>query len=214
MSAEPVKVASVPVIVPDVRRRDATKNRETLLQAAQEMIAENPNASLDAIAQAAGLSRRALYGHFPDRDSLLREIVKASAQQYRELAAGAVHEDPRLALVYLAEGLWRASATVRASVHISMNEVYREAAAQALQPLKQRLSMLTRVGIDSGVFRADMSPDVLALLIEEAAKATLRDRRITAVDTADTAVKVVLSIVGLSWVEQGKLLAAETEELG
>ncbi|MBP6685907.1 MAG: TetR/AcrR family transcriptional regulator [Leucobacter sp.] len=214
MTAQPVNEPSVLKLVPDARRRDAAKNRETLLRAAQEALAEHPNASLDSIAQAAGLSRRALYGHFPDRDSLLREIVEVSAKRYREIADGAVHDDPRIALVYLAEGLWHAASTVRASVNISMNELYREDAAHALEPLRQRLSSLTRAGIDAGVFRADMSPDVLALLIEEAAKATLRDRRITAVDTADTAVKVVLSIAGLSWVEQAKLLGTETEAVG
>ena len=45
---------------PDVRRKDATKNRELLVGAARAAIADQANASLDTIAQAAGLTRRAV----------------------------------------------------------------------------------------------------------------------------------------------------------
>ena len=199
---------------PDVRRRDATKNRALLLRAARAAIAEHPGASLDSIAQAAGLSRRALYGHFPDRDALVREVITEGAQEFAEIAARTVSEDPRLALAHLATGLWQASTTVRASVNIASNELYREAAAEAFEPLRRRLGSLTRDGIRAGAFRADMTPEVLALLIEEAAKATLRDERLIERGSGEIAIKVVLSIAGLSWTEQGALLRAHAAVVG
>ena len=55
-------------------------NRDALLRAAQAVLASDPHASLDTIARAAGLSRRALYGHFPDRDSLLRAVISEHAE--------------------------------------------------------------------------------------------------------------------------------------
>ena len=195
-----------PKLAPDVRRRDATKNRELLLRAAKHAIAEHPNASLDSIAQAAGLTRRALYGHFPDRDALVREVISAGELEFSEIARRTGGEDPRQALAHLATGLWRAAATVRASVNIASNDAYREAAAQAFAPLRARLGELTRDGIAAGAFRADMTPELLAALIEEAAKATLRDERMASLDSGEIAIKVVLSIAGLSWTEQCELL--------
>lgn len=192
----------------DGRRRDATKNRELLLRAARAAIAEHANASLDTIAQAAGLTRRAVYGHFPDRDALVREVITDGAREFAEMAANATEEDPRLALAHLATELWRASVSVRASVNIAATEHYRAATGQAFEPLRRKLAELTREGIASGALRGDMSAEVLAMLIEEAAKATLRDQRITAGHTAETAIKVVLSIAGLSWREQDQVLTA------
>ncbi|GAA1315746.1 TetR/AcrR family transcriptional regulator [Leucobacter albus] len=209
MTVQPANAADARAAsaLPEARRRDATENRERLLDAAQAAIAEQPNASLDSIAQAAGLTRRAVYGHFPDREALVLEVIAVGARRFAEIAASTVSADPRLALVHLATGLWRASVTVRASVNIATNEHYRAAAATAFAPLREKLAEVTRAGIESGALRADMTPEVLASLIEEAAKATLRDERITAGDSELTAIRVVLSIAGLSWVEQGELLA-------
>ncbi|MGO2139501.1 MAG: TetR/AcrR family transcriptional regulator [Leucobacter sp.] len=197
----------------DGRRRDATKNREMLLRAARAAIAENAAASLDTIAQAAGLTRRAVYGHFPDRDALVREVIADGAREFGAIAEGTTDADPRLALAHLATELWRASVSVRASVNIAATELYRADTAHAFEPLRRKLAELTRAGIGSGALRGDMSAEVLAMLIEEAAKATLRDQRITEGHTAETAIKVVLSIAGLSWREQDQLLAAHPSVL-
>lgn len=49
---------------PRRQRRDAAENRAGILAAASQTLAADPHASVDQIARAAGLSRRALYGHF------------------------------------------------------------------------------------------------------------------------------------------------------
>jgi Bacterial regulatory proteins, tetR family len=46
------------------RRADALANREAILAAARTVLADNPRASLTAIAAAAGVAPRTLYGHF------------------------------------------------------------------------------------------------------------------------------------------------------
>lgn len=198
----------------DSRRKDATKNRELLLRAARAAIAENAAASLDTIAQAAGLTRRAVYGHFPDRDALVREVISDGAREFSAMAESVMDEDPRLALAHLATELWRASVSVRASVNIAASDLYRSDTARAFLPLRTRLAEITRTGIESGALRKDMSAEVLAMLIEEAAKATLNDQRIITGHTAETAIKVVLSIAGLAWSEQVELLAASDRPLG
>ena len=60
-------------------RRDAVKNRAALLAAARVALNRDPESSLETIAAEAGLSRRAVYGHFPTRDDLLREVTAHGA---------------------------------------------------------------------------------------------------------------------------------------
>ncbi|MBN9182740.1 MAG: TetR family transcriptional regulator, partial [Microbacterium sp.] len=72
--------------VPRRPRRDAVENRAGILAAATATIAHDPHASIDTIARSAGLSRRALYGHFEDRDALIREVIAAGAQRFNDIA--------------------------------------------------------------------------------------------------------------------------------
>jgi serine phosphatase RsbU (regulator of sigma subunit) len=56
---------------PDRRRRaDAEVNRERIVQAAMELLQAEPDASLEEIAGAAGLSRATIYRHFSSRSQL------------------------------------------------------------------------------------------------------------------------------------------------
>lgn len=193
------------------RRRDALANRESLLRAAQSVLATNPTASLDAIAQAAGLTRRAVYGHFADRDSLLREVIAVGAQRFNAIAEATDEPDPRVTLARMATRLWREASAVRASANIALDDAHLADTVRALAPLRRRIRDLTVVGVGSGAFRGDMPPELLAFLIEETARATLRELRLSTTDADATVVRVVLSIVGLSWTEQAELIDAHPE---
>ena len=193
------------------RRSDATANREALLRAAQSLLATDPHASLDAIAHAAGLSRRALYAHFADRESLLRDVIAIGAGRFNAIAETTDDPDPRVALARLASQLWREASAVRAAANIALDDAHVAQTALALAPLRRRVRELTETGIASGAFRRDMTPQLLALLVEETARATLREPRLTTTDGASTVVRVVLSIVGVPWTEQVALLAARPE---
>lgn len=193
------------------RRRDALANREALLRAAQSMLATNPTASLDVIAQAAGLTRRAVYGHFADRDSLLREVIAVGAQRFNAIAETTDESDPRVTLARMATRLWREASAVRATANIALDDAHLADTVLALAPLRRRIRDLTKAGVDSGAFRADMPAELLAFLIEETARATLRELRLTTTDADSTVVRVVLSIAGLSWREQADLIDAHPE---
>lgn len=193
------------------RRSDATANREALLRAAQSLLAADANASLDAIAQAAGLSRRALYGHFADRESLLREVIALGAGRFNAIAELTDDADPRVAIARMASRLWREASAVRATANIALDDAHVAETVVALAPLRRRVRELTERGVESGGFRGDMPPQLLAFLVEETARATLRALRLTASDAASTVVRVVLSIVGVPWTEQVELLAAHPE---
>lgn len=55
-------------------RTDAQRNRANLLDAAADVLAVAPQASLAEVAARAGLGRATLYRHFDSRDELLRAI--------------------------------------------------------------------------------------------------------------------------------------------
>ena len=193
------------------RRRDAVANREALLSAAQSVLASDSHASLDAIAQAAGLSRRALYGHFPDRDSLVRDVIAVGAARFNSIAEMTDDADPRVALAQMAVRLWREATAVCAAASIALDDAHVGDTVRALAPLRRRVRALTTSGVASGAFRGDMTPQLLAFLVEETARATLRELRPTRTDGAETVVRVVLSIVGVHWTDQVALLAAHPD---
>jgi len=57
-------------------RADALRNRERIVTAAREMFVEfGPEVPLDDIARRAGVGNATLYRHFPDRDTLIHEVV-------------------------------------------------------------------------------------------------------------------------------------------
>jgi AcrR family transcriptional regulator len=57
------------------RRADARRSRAAILAAAVELLDTDPDASVDAIATAAGVSRQTVYAHFPSRDRLLAAVL-------------------------------------------------------------------------------------------------------------------------------------------
>jgi AcrR family transcriptional regulator len=195
------------------RRADATANREALLTAAQTMLGADPHASLDAIAHAAGLSRRALYGHFADRESLLREVIAVGADRFNRIAETTDDPDPRVALAQMAARLWREASAVRASANIALDDAHVTETMQALAPLRRRVRALVAEGVAAGMFRRDMQEGMLTFLVERTGRATLRELRPAASDGAETVVRVVLSIVGVPWTDQAALLAARPEIL-
>lgn len=192
-------------------RSDAARNRAEILRAAQEVIARDPRASIDAIAAAAGLSRRALYGHFADRDALLAEVIALGAERFNAIAATVDDADPRVALARLAARLWREAASVRASVTLALDDAHVADTARALDPLRARLRRIAHAGAAAGAFRRDLDADLVAALVEETARATLRELDAGRADAASIVVRVVLSVAGLAWTEQEALLAAHPE---
>jgi AcrR family transcriptional regulator len=58
------------------QRRDAVANRQAVIDAAAELLPENPDASMQEIADFTGLGRSTVYRHFPDHESLISGLVE------------------------------------------------------------------------------------------------------------------------------------------
>lgn len=194
-------------------RKDAAANRAGILQAAATTLALDPSASIDQIARAAGLSRRALYGHFDDRQALLTELIAAGAQRFNAIASSLDEPHPPLALARLTAALWTEAAHVQVAAALALDESHLEQTATALAPLRRALVDVVRAGQDDGTLRVDMAAPTLARLIEETARAAVSRIDASSPIATSLAVRAVLSIAGLSWRESEALLNAHPDVL-
>jgi AcrR family transcriptional regulator len=59
------------------RRSDARRSIDAILGAARTLLGERPDASMEDIAAAAGVTRQTVYAHFPSRDALIAALLYA-----------------------------------------------------------------------------------------------------------------------------------------
>ena len=73
-------------------RPDARANRDRILDVARDALAADPEASLNAIAKAAGVGAGTLYRHFPSREALLVGVYRKEIDALLALAPTLLEE--------------------------------------------------------------------------------------------------------------------------
>jgi AcrR family transcriptional regulator len=156
------------------KRADAQINRARLLEVAQAVFAETGlDLEVNDIASRAQLGVGTLYRHFGNREDLLRAIMirtveDAHAQISQSIAPYV--DDPRAALQALVSAGLRVQQQYRPLFSVMLDQrltklfdpAHREALrAQALDPAR---GIIER-GIQAGVFREDLDPDLAAATI-------------------------------------------------
>jgi AcrR family transcriptional regulator len=198
-------------------RRDAPENRAALLTAAAAALSETPDASLETIAAAAGLTRRAVYGHFANREALVLALIDSGAERLNAIAAMTDHAHTPTAIALLGARLWTAVEHVRLLAGMAVREPYTPHVADALEPVRARIRELVERGVADGTVRSDIRPTTLARLVEESAIAVLLEAATTRMVDAEGRRLVqlaVLSTVGLSWRDAGALIDSTPELAG
>lgn len=71
------------------RRRDAERNVGAILDAAQDLFRNDPDASMTEIAKAAGLGRVTVYGHFESREHLVEALLARATGEAERIVADA-----------------------------------------------------------------------------------------------------------------------------
>jgi AcrR family transcriptional regulator len=69
----------------DLMRADAVRNLDAVLQTGAKLLADDPGASVAAIATAAGVDRRTVYRRFPNRDALLCAVFQAKLDAFGDV---------------------------------------------------------------------------------------------------------------------------------
>jgi AcrR family transcriptional regulator len=204
-------------IEPRARRKDATENREALLAAARRELAEDPAASLDAIAAAAGLSRRAVYGHFPNREALLAELLERGAARVASAVNAVEHSEPLAEIALLGRVVWDQVDDVRAITLLAVRSPFRARIAPALDLLHSRITDAPARAARDGSARTDLPASTVARLVEGAAFTVLDEAtrsRLSREQGVRLVVLAGLGALGLGWREADAFLAEHAGELG
>ncbi|WP_062390189.1 TetR/AcrR family transcriptional regulator [Demequina iriomotensis] len=154
---------------PRTPRADSARNHEALLDAASRALRLDVDASLDAIATEAGLSRRAVYGHFAGRDELVAAVISRGAERIANALETPRDPDPLVALARLGVSLWDAIADVRTIARMALSSPHAATVAQALSPVRARVRESLAAATAEGTVRTDVDVETLAMLVERAA---------------------------------------------
>lgn len=139
------------------RRADAQRSIDRIVAAARSTLGDDPDATIDDIATAAGVGRMTLYGHFKNRADLveaaLTEALRAGDER---LEAVDLSGDPRDALSRLLVSSWTLVAESNALLEAAQSILPTERVRQMHAAPAERIAALIRRGQDRGVFRTDL----------------------------------------------------------
>jgi AcrR family transcriptional regulator len=83
------------------RRADTLRTERAIVAAAEKVLRRDPTATMEEIAEAAGVSRTTVHRRFSSRDALIDALVSWAAEQFSEaVAAARVETTPPLVALY------------------------------------------------------------------------------------------------------------------
>jgi AcrR family transcriptional regulator len=150
------------------RRSQARSNRVRLLAAAREELGRDPDASLDEIARAAGVVRRTLYGHFPNREALIDALATEAEERLEEAftAARRPGAEPAAALAGLVLASWQVGDHYRMLISLARRRLGEERLRAILAPARAEAAAILERGQQDGSFGTHLPAPVLALATE------------------------------------------------
>ena len=178
------------------RRADAEQNMARILDAAATCLSRSRTASMGEIAQAAGVGRVTVYGHFPSREALIEATLTRLLEQGEAVLTGLdLTGNPRQTLRTLIESSWRLIADAGAVL---------EAAQAVLPPARirelhakpaQRAEELIRRGQSEGAFRTDLPASWLVSVLHHVLKGAAADIGTGHLDPADAPRFIVATVL-------------------
>ncbi|MFE8957439.1 TetR/AcrR family transcriptional regulator [Streptomyces massasporeus] len=162
---------TVPRVLPGPRRDRTRLTRTRILEAARLELGRDPDSSLGAIAEAAGVSRRTVYGHFAGRSALVEGLVDDAGKALRE--ALTVVElppsdaiDPIDAMARFVLTLWPVGDRYRMLLRLAPQDLGAERVDAVLAPARDMATAIITEGRRQSVFRTSLPPLVLSRAIE------------------------------------------------
>jgi AcrR family transcriptional regulator len=150
-------------------RADAVRNRERVLEAAKAVFsAGGAEASLEAVARAAGVGIGTLYRHFPTREAWFEAVYRREVEQLADLAEQLKQEAPVDALRHWMRSNVRFVATKKGMSAALALAAYKnsELFSYSFDQLTRAVGGLLDRAIAAGEIRDDIRPeDLLRALI-------------------------------------------------
>ena len=140
------------------RRADAERNRAAIIEAAVTCLSADPRASMADIAQAAGVGRLTLYGHFSSRRELIDAIVEQTMREAEaQLAPLSMEGDPTQALELLVTTSWQVLVRSHGVLTAAEQELGQDGIRHHHDQTMRRVGRLIQRGQAEGAFRSDLS---------------------------------------------------------
>jgi TetR/AcrR family transcriptional regulator, mexCD-oprJ operon repressor len=182
------------------RRADARQNAEKIVQAAVVCLGRSAEASMNDIAQEAGVGRVTLYGHFPSREALVEAaMIRLLTQGDDVLEAVDLSGDPRDGLRALMESGWLLLAQAASVLQAAQTALPPGRVQQLHAKPEQRVHDLIRRGQAEGVFRGDFTADLLAGVLHHVLHGAATDvatGRLAAPDAPRLVAEMALAVCG------------------
>jgi AcrR family transcriptional regulator len=141
------------------RRAEAGRSIAAILDAAMRVLGERPEASVDEIASAAGVSRQTVYAHYSSREALLKAVIdRVTDEVVAAMDAASLDEGPAAAALFrLLDAGWH---TMKRYpwLQAAFAPIAQQEEDDLHQPILDRLARLIRRGQDAGEFDRRLSP--------------------------------------------------------
>lgn len=155
-------------------RADARRNRERVLEAAEDLFGEiGLKAQMDDVAERAGVGVGTVYRHFPTKAALLEAVITLRGESMvRDIQAAAGDPDPGAALRRYASAMADHQARNRALAEAIASEIDLPVVlAPVKESMEQTVTQLVSRAQAAGAIRSDIGPSDMAMLFSGIAHA-------------------------------------------
>jgi AcrR family transcriptional regulator len=158
-----------PAHATDPQGRSRTRlTRARILEAARRELGRDPDSSLGDIAEAAGVVRRTVYGHFAGRAALVEGLVEDAERALREALAvqEASGPDAVTALARFVLAVWPVGDRYRMLLGLAPQDLGPGRADEVLAPARETVAAIIAQGQRQGVFQTGVPPGPLSRALE------------------------------------------------
>jgi AcrR family transcriptional regulator len=152
---------------PKRRRADAERNIASILDAALQALASDPDASMAEIARRAGVVRATIYMHFPTREALLDAVQDYATAQVADAIREAEPDrgEPEEALERVIRATWKQLSQFHGILALNISRLSAKELRRRHLPMTAQFIPLLERGQADGVFRTDVSADWLIAVV-------------------------------------------------